>query len=384
MCGVLSIYAYKPMNLRKKKENGNNSGNKIILEIFKRFGFVSILLEREEGNMLDNEENSTETSNNNESTQVVNKNKWFLIITVVVALLIVALAGMNYNNNKQFNSHVALADNLLSQDKLSVAVDNYNIALGYKKDSAVQDKLVLANKLGASNDCFNKATDAFNNKDYLTAYNNYKLVIPEDTKRYESAQAKMAESLNAIELEKQIKEARKQKLLAMTTANYDDMKNETIIVPKGLSTRYVSFGDVNIFPKMTVDLSGKAVLYIVAGFEQKDWIFFDNIIFDADGYKFTWDVSGLNQTFREVYWGGIAEWTVMTQVSKDMATFSQQNQHDNRLSSELVEQMSILANSTSAKMRFEGKGYRDHVLTSSEKANLETFMELYGYYEHTI
>ncbi len=59
------------------------------------------------------------------------------------------------------------------------------------------------------------------------------------------------------------------------------------------------------------------------------------------------------------------------------------NFYDNGvLSSKLIQQMTQLSNANIAKMRFQGQGYRDHVLTDNEKANLKTFIELYYCYEH--
>lgn len=234
-----------------------------------------------------------------------------------------------------------------------------------------------------------KAENAYKANDYKGAVNSIEL-LSKYCKNDSEIKAKLefykAENEKAIELEKQRKEARKQELLARTTANYDDMTKETIIVPKGYSTRYVNIDwDMNIYPEIIIDSSGKASFVVCAGFKQEDWIFFENILFDADGYQFTWDISGLHDTNTEVFWGGIAEWTIKFAVSDESAKliekYSDYLSDSNKGSNELVEQMTKLCYANTAKMRFNGQGYRDHILTDGEKANLRTFIELYSFYE---
>jgi len=139
--------------------------------------------------MLDNEDITTE-----ESTSIANKRKWYIIVSIGVALLITILIGENYNNNKQFNTHVALAEQYFNEDEPSKAIENYEIALGLKFDSTVQDKLDLSRKVEVSSSKYSQAIVFFNAKDYLSAYNNFKEVIPEDGERYSLAQTKIIES----------------------------------------------------------------------------------------------------------------------------------------------------------------------------------------------
>ena len=232
-----------------------------------------------------------------------------------------------------------------------------------------------------------EAENAYKDSDYQGAFNSMELLskyFKNDSEIETKLEFYKAENEKAIELEKQRKEARKQELLARTTANYDDMKELTIIVPKGYSTRYNNVSEtINIYPEITIDSSGKASFMIFAGFMQSDWVFFKSIIFDADGDKFTWDASGFGETETQVLWGGIAEW--MLKAAIDVETIDAVKQYidiDNRVSSELIQQMTKISNANVAKMRFQGQGYRDHVLTNNEKENLKTFIELYGCYEH--
>lgn len=83
-----------------------------------------------------------------------------------------------------------------------------------------------------------EAENAYKASDYKSALNSIELLskyFKNDSEIGTKLEFYKAENEKAIELEKQRKEARKQELLARTTANYDDMKELTIIVPKGYS-----------------------------------------------------------------------------------------------------------------------------------------------------
>lgn len=117
------------------------------------------------------------------------------------------------------------------------------------------------------------------------------------------------------------------------------------------------------------------------GFNQDDWIFFDKVAFNADGQLFTWDIDYENK-HTQVMWGGIAEWTGQEDVEPTTkARFLNDGIDTTLFNAELVDQMTLLANAKIAKIRFSGQGYRDHIVTDQEKANLKTFIELYGQYE---
>ena len=225
-----------------------------------------------------------------------------------------------------------------------------------------------------------EAEKAYKSKDYQGAIDFVELLtnyFKEDTEIKEKLDFYKAENEKAIA-------QRKQELLSKTTSSYDDMKDETIIVPAGYSTRYVNVSkSVNIYPMITVDSSGKASFYVFAGFEQSDWIFFDHIIFNADGNKFTWYFD-FGEPRREVLWGTISEWVANFQGSVDtIDVLDELNiSPGNMINVALIQEMTQLSSAKTAKMRFQGQGYRDHVLTSHEKENLKLFIELYNCYEH--
>lgn len=170
---------------------------------------------------------------------------------------------------------------------------------------------------------------------------------------------------DAVKEAQAAKENRKKELLAKTTHVYDDMDESTTVVPKGYSTRYINIDrSINVEPRMILSKDGTtAVINFVFGFEQDDWIFFENIKINVDGEVTEWDVSyGDRQT--QVMNGGVAEWTVKV----------------DGINTDLLPTMEKIANSKTAKIRFSGSGYRDHTVTKAEKANIKLLLELYNCY----
>jgi len=122
------------------------------------------------------------------------KKNIFIIVAAGITLLIIIFLGVTYSNNKQYALNVAKADQFFNDDKFSDAIEYYNTALLYKDNDLLQDKITQSQKIKDSLDIYNKANDYFQSGDYLSAYYAYKQVMPEDTKRYETAQIKMVES----------------------------------------------------------------------------------------------------------------------------------------------------------------------------------------------
>lgn len=180
-------------------------------------------------------------------------------------------------------------------------------------------------------------------------------------------------ALQKLVVEKQddYKVAHKKALLSKTTSIFDDMVGKTIYVPKGYSTRYVNVNEsINIEPSIQ-EIDDVAVLIIRYGFEQEGWVFFDKVTVNCDGTIESFEV-GFSERQTQVVGGGtIAEWT--TKVVFPLGT------DDGTLA--LIERIST---AKSAKIRFSGTGYRDHVVTKTEKANLATFIELYNEFNKTL
>jgi len=208
---------------------------------------------------------------------------------------------------------------------------------------------------------YNKGQDQFKQGNYKEAEQTFKSLLNKYPNSNISTDAKKMLDSSVIELDK-----KKNKLLENTTSIYDEMDDVTIIVPKGYSTKYINTNkNINISPEIRVTKFGLANLIITVGFDQNDWIFTDRVIFKADEEKFEWVIDSLKDRQSQVFMGGIAEW--IRKISS--------------LDKDLINQMEKLANAKDAKIRFQGQGYRDHVVRDDEKANLLLFLELYKCYQ---
>jgi tetratricopeptide (TPR) repeat protein len=256
--------------------------------------------------------------------------------------------ALEYIENKEYINAIISLNKVDKEDK--------NYTLAQEKISSYMDSY--------RDECIKRADEYQQIKDYDNA-----IKIIEEALEYAKNDPELTQKKAAYLQEQQaIKEEQKQKLLTSTTSAYDDMRDVTIIVPKGYSTRYVNINRTrNITPEIIVpNNGGVASLIITVGFEQDDWVFTDKIIFKADNEKFEWYLDSLKDRQTQVIWGGVAEWV----------------RKINELDKDLVNQMEKLANANEAKIRFQGQGYRDHVLTQDEKENLKLFLELYYYYEN--
>lgn len=126
----------------------------------------------------------------------------FAIVIALIILFSSLFAWSQYSNNKEYNKYLGLAEEQIVQDKLDEAAKNYQIALQYKWNDGVQAKLDLTNKLIASKASFNTGNESYDQKEYMLAISRFKQVIPDDSTRYNLAQAKLVESIHLYTGEK--------------------------------------------------------------------------------------------------------------------------------------------------------------------------------------
>lgn len=162
-------------------------------------------------------------------------------------------------------------------------------------------------------------------------------------------------------------------LLKQVTYMYDDISDTTSIVPEGISTDSVDIleGQVSFYPKIT--FTGKEIqstdnlanLFLIVGFSQDDWIFFDRIDLKIDDKRLSWDVP-FGDKYTEVGWGSIYEWTFRVSL----------------VHTDLIDNLTEIVNSKSTKIRFSGQGFRDYTITDYEKSTLKLFLEIYSIYKN--
>jgi len=271
---------------------------------------------------------------------------------------------------KSKNAYILGKQNIQNQ-KTTEGLDQ--LVLVDKEDNNYQDAQQIISKYFPD---YKK--DKIDKAEGLLASNKYDEALAEIIKlnKYASSDNEIVEEMKKIRL------AKLRALIATsTTSTFDDMKQETIIVPPGFSTRYLNVSNnINIYPEITVTKENKASLYVWVGFQQRDWIFFQKVIFNADGEIFSWTVN-FQDRHTQVLWGSISEWVGQVPASpEEIASLQKYGVDSSLLNADLINQMRKLANAKSSKIRFQGQGYRDHVVTDDEKANLNNFLDLYQLY----
>jgi tetratricopeptide (TPR) repeat protein len=151
------------------------------------------------------------------------------------------------------------------------------------------------------------------------------------------------------------------------TIEYDKVENEYKIAPKGYSTRYVNISrNINIEPRMT--FRNVPTFILCTGFQQRDWVFFEKVIFVIDGSRYEWDVDYFDRGSQ--IGNDIAEWYLVVH-SDILAGYGGQLK-------DLSSLLDSLISSNNATMRFEGQGYRDHEVTNKEIQTLKDLWNLYN------
>ncbi|WP_198155026.1 hypothetical protein [Salisediminibacterium beveridgei] len=152
----------------------------------------------------------------------------------------------------------------------------------------------------------------------------------------------------------------KERLQAAITEYYDDVTGDTIYVPEGHSTQYVDIdrNQTSFYPRI-VESGSISMFTIVAGFGQDDWVFFDSIIFNADGERFTWDLSYFDR--QSEVGGGVFEWYILSEL--DIPT--------------IMDDLELISSSDEVQVRFQGNGFRDYTLTENDKNKIRDMFDFY-------
>lgn len=152
------------------------------------------------------------------------------------------------------------------------------------------------------------------------------------------------------------------------TVEYDDMEDQYAVVPKGCEPFYVNIDySRNIDCKLIVK-SGRPLFNLCLGFEQSDWIFMDEIIFDCDGEKFTWNVDYFDRG-TDIHGGEIAEWYAVLHNPKASGSADKIKN--------LAPLVEAMTHAETVKVRFNGEGHKDVVIPSKHIAQIETIWSLY-------
>lgn len=148
------------------------------------------------------------------------------------------------------------------------------------------------------------------------------------------------------------------------TLKYDSVDEIYTVVYKGYDPKYINVSrSINIEARAVVDKKEKdAEFQLIAGFQQDDWIFTEQIKFASGKYRETYLID-YSDRYTQVLdnGGGIAEWVYLNDLSYSELFDSIET---------LVSKITI---SKKVTLRFDadGKGTRNHTITSSEKSNIK-------------
>lgn len=306
---------------------------------------------------------------------------------------------VNYFEKGDFKNVITEAEKVIERD------EDYESAKEYKDKAIIKFKEEIideAKELAAKKD-FIKAIDLLEDikemitdaKEIETLLSNYKVdasnsIIAEAKAKYESGEFDGALGLlrdnqkyssnnniqEEIKIVNQLKTENDKSIVLdiknRITINYDEVKKEYKIAPKGYSTRYVNIGrNVNIEPRMTFDSSPMYIICV--GFQQNDWVFFKQVIFAIDDTRDTWDLDYFSRGSDVIFGGGIAEWYLVAH-SELLAGYHSQ-------AKDMAKLMDSIIKSNNATIRFQGDGYRDHTITNKEKQTIKDLWTLYNILE---
>lgn len=170
--------------------------------------------------------------------------------------------------------------------------------------------------------------------------------------------------------------AKLKELKGKITYKYDDMDKDYVVVPAGLSTRYLNlsynrFLDVRLIVDPT-NSTIPATFVLTVGFEQDDWIFMDKVTFDCDGKQFKWDVTYSDRETQVLGGGTISEW-----VSRlDSEPFSLLSGIDSRIDN-MQPLIDAMRGASKVKVRFSGDGYRDVTISNSHIQQVVDLWDIY-------
>ncbi|MDD4564252.1 MAG: zinc ribbon domain-containing protein [Eubacteriales bacterium] len=290
---------------------------------------------------------------------------------------------------------VSVKENFLNEElSPSEAVAKLNPIKDIKIIDGVK---TLIDNVEESRNQYKIANSMYSDDKLYEAIKSYKHVISEDTQNFKDAQAKIKEitsklkkkslaeaekkakdgdykgaaelllDINTVLEDKDIKKKHDEyfdtykqaaitELKSKISVVYDDINRNYIIVPKGISTRYVNIGyNRNIEPRII--LSGTSTFAIVTGFQQDDWIFTENIKIDCDGTQYDYDVAYEDRNTQVIFGGGIAEWVVLMHDDTGMDELADMTEAT--AFTDLSPLINSIRNSSSVRIRFTGEGYKD-------------------------
>lgn len=254
---------------------------------------------------------------------------------------------------------VRSAEGLAKKNDYLKAMQALNaVPLEYSKDSKVVD---TKNRIGNS-----MVKWATNKASTLAKKKKYKKAV-EFLAQYKAYDTGNSISKQMSSYKKKIRKAiiaQFKALKSKLTLKYDSVDRDYTVVNKGYDTDYLNISRaINIEAQAIVDKKEKsAVFALIAGFQQDDWIFTEQIKFASGKYRETYIIE-YSDRYTQVLdnGGGICEWVFLNDLNYSS------------LFDSMDKLVPKITTSKKVTMRFsaDGSGSRNHTITSSEKSNIK-------------
>lgn len=119
-------------------------------------------------------------------------------ISIIAGILLICIAGIvlgatKYEQAQAYNNLINTANNYMDQGDYDQAIALFNQSLQYKDNPNVRQSIKLATNLKDSKSIFDNGTKLMEGKNYLSAIEEFKMIIKSDEKLYNSAQSNIEE-----------------------------------------------------------------------------------------------------------------------------------------------------------------------------------------------
>lgn len=261
--------------------------------------------------------------------------------------------------------------------KLKIKVRDYQIsqAKNYQKQNKYQEAIAALEKIhkdniydsevkecktsvekAAVNWATTEAAKYANNKKYGKAIDVLKSYQKYDTTNMVADKLKLYEGRAKKAVIKEFK-----RLKSKMTIKYDSVDREYTVVAKGRETGYINLSNsINLEARAQVSKRDKDTTFqLIAGFQQEDWIFTEQVAFAVGNYRETYIID-YNDRYTQIMNGGICEWMYLNDLEYG------------DLFDPIDKLVSKITTSKKTTIRFgaKGNGTRTHILSTSEKSNV--------------
>lgn len=146
----------------------------------------------------DNGESTFEKNSLFSKLKLMSSKTKIIIVSVLSLLLIFGSIGFNRYKNYQYDKYINLAKTSLKNENFDESINDYKLAVDYNSEYNCYNDVNNVNNMKNSKSNYILGIEDFNKKDYEKAYEELKIVIAKDEKRYSDAIKKLEVCGNEI------------------------------------------------------------------------------------------------------------------------------------------------------------------------------------------